>query len=156
MHRPFLLRSPKSPSLSRPTKPTITTAAYYSACGSMGLSMFSPEQQPVSLSPIWSKSIRFINETIATRLPPWFSKIKDPRQQKLFFRSWMACWLCIVLMLPSGSLVIVGNRLVSPCSFYGPEAHSSHSVFFAAIVCILTPPNLPIQPFLMVSIFSTW
>ncbi|KAG9019733.1 hypothetical protein FRB90_011004 [Tulasnella sp. 427] len=72
---------------------------------------------------------------LEAKLPAWCLKIKDRRQQKIFFRCWVASWLAVMLILPNGNLRIMGN-----------------AAFFAGIASVMMPANMPIQTFLMAMI----
>ncbi|KAI0826576.1 hypothetical protein BC628DRAFT_1419081 [Trametes gibbosa] len=68
------------------------------------------------------------------RLPlaPWASKhLRAWKSWKLLLRCWAASWVCFVIMLPDKSLSALGN-----------------TAFFALLLSVLLPPNMPFQLFL--------
>ncbi|KAM5537128.1 hypothetical protein V8D89_009274 [Ganoderma adspersum] len=68
------------------------------------------------------------------KLPPWIANnLRSKKSWKVLFRCWLASWACFVIMLPMKSLEQLGN-----------------TAFFAFLLSLMMPPNMPVQIFLMV------
>ncbi|OBZ77446.1 Uncharacterized protein C57A7.05 [Grifola frondosa] len=70
--------------------------------------------------------------TFWNKLPPWVtSNLRSRKSWKMLVRCWAASWVCLVIMLPNKSLATLGN-----------------TAFFALLVSVMVPPNMPVQIFI--------
>ncbi|KAI0764943.1 hypothetical protein C8Q74DRAFT_1430417 [Fomes fomentarius] len=68
------------------------------------------------------------------KLPPWISSnSRSWKSWKVLLRCWVAAWVCFVIMLPDRSLATLGN-----------------TAFFALLLSVMLPPNMPVQIFMIV------
>ncbi|TFK82815.1 hypothetical protein K466DRAFT_666286 [Polyporus arcularius HHB13444] len=66
-------------------------------------------------------------------LPPWVSSnLRSWKSWKVLLRCWAVTWVCLVIMLPDKSLATLGN-----------------TAFFALLLSIMLPPNMPVQIFMI-------
>jgi hypothetical protein len=73
----------------------------------------TPEKKPTDATKV-SHSKGFVHAIQEfMRLPPWvINNIRQKKSQKLLFRSCLASWAALILLLPNQSLQTIGNLYV--------------------------------------------
>ncbi|KAH9919970.1 uncharacterized protein BXZ73DRAFT_104789 [Epithele typhae] len=69
--------------------------------------------------------------TFLDKLPPWIiTNLRSAKSRKMLLRCWLASWCAFILIIPEKSLATLGS-----------------TAFFALLVSMLLPPNMPLQVF---------
>jgi hypothetical protein len=116
----------------------------------------SLEKSPESdLQPKPAASSRSSKSKIFDYLPKWVStNLRSPRSRKLWFRCWIASWAAFILIVPAGSSVALGATWVYFIYDGSPHTIRTFRGFFALLASTFLPPNLPVQLFIIVSIYT--